>query len=177
MHHTAELVRSILRWAITILSADDVADKRIPGPRLSQFCLGQMMSRTDMQTSTAIAREIAAIERRGASDEYVESLIVCIRASWGATTPVRQRRGAREGSRMHADRLLEALRRFGTEEERRLLEIGSAATSWKKTELFLPGRVWQSVQDDFERIGKKFYLKESMTVDNAAEYVTSIVRR
>ena len=174
MQASAELVRSLVRWAIAIVSSEDSGDKRIPGPRLSQFCLGNMMCRTDTQTSVAIAREIAAIERRGSSEEYLESLVACIRASWGAVPVERTRRGAREGSIARARDLLSALQRFGTEEDRRLLELCSVATSWKKTELYFPGRVWQSLRDDFSRVGNTFYNKEKMTVDAVAEYIAQI---
>ena len=176
MRISSELVRSLLRWSLAIASSDDVSDKRVPGPRLSQFCLGRMMCRTDTQTSLAIAREIATIERRGASDEYMESLVACIRSSWGATPTARARRGVQESSAAKADDLLAALRRFGTEADRRLLELCSVATSWKKTELFFPGRAWESLRDDFDNVGNRFYNKEKMTVDSVAEYIASIAK-
>lgn len=177
MHATAELVRSVLRWSLAVVQVEESRGGSIPGPRLSQFMLGNLLTRTDRATCVAIAREIVEIEKSDADDQYLEALVACIRASWGNNTPTRVRRTGKEDTVMHASSMVTALRRFSVGSDRDLLEVCSVAKTWRQTEGVFRGRDWSSIRDDFERLAKTFYLKESMTVCATAEYIMRIATK
>lgn len=176
MHATAELVRSVLRWSLTVVDHED-AQGHLPGPRLSQMCLGAMMSRADPVTAYAIAREIAEIEKAQVTDVYMESLISCIRAGWGQTTSGKTRRTGEEDTVMVASRMVSALKRFGRPADRDLIRTCCLVKTWKQVEKLMPGRVWSSIRDDFEKLARLFYLKESHTVCATAEFITQLSKK
>ena len=171
MNTTAEIVRSVLRWALSIVYLEDSTNGKFAGPRLSQFCLGNLLARTDPATCEAIAREIAVLEKADTDDKYVDSLISCIRASWGATSTTRVRRTGKEDSVMIASRLITAMRQFSSVMDREILETCSVAKTWKKTELYFAGRSWHSIRDDYESIAGRFYLKEKHTIVQTVNHI------
>ena len=177
MHATAELVRSVLRWSLTVVAHEEAAHGRFPGPRISQFCLGNLMSRTDPATAAAIAKEIAEIEKAEETDIYMDSLISCIRASWGQRAPGKPRRTGAEDTVMVASRMVSALRQFSNSQDRELMEVCCSVKTWKQAEGPLRGRVWSSIRDDFEKLSRRFYLKESHTVCVTAEFITQLSKR
>jgi hypothetical protein len=169
MRSEAEIVRSLLCWALGIMAADD-RSTRIPGPRLSQFRLGDLMVRSDEATSVAIAREIA---RLGTEDEMC-ALVAGIRSGWGEIARTRARRTGSEDSVKIATLLLYCLRLFGTKPQRDLLEMGSRVRTWSRMAELSPGRDWKSMRDDFEGYAVIFYHKERQTIVTASEYLTRI---
>ena len=175
MHSSAELVRSVLRWSITVVSLDPHNSHR--GPQLSQFCLGNLMSRADLATITAIAKEIAEIEKAEQTDVYMDSLATCIREQWGKPERIIVRRTGSEDSVMVASRLCTCLNKFGTVEQRSVLEVCCSVKTWKQAEKVFAGRMWYSIRDDFETIAKVFYNKESHTIRTTAEYITKISKK
>lgn len=177
MHTTAELVRSVLRWSLTVVAHEEAARGRFPGPRISQFCLGNLMSRTDPATAVAIAKEIAEIEKAEETDVYMDSLISCIRASWGQRAPGKPRRTEAEDTVMVASRMVSALRQFSTTSDRELMEVCCSVKTWTQAESALKGRVWSSIRDDFEKTARRFYLKERHTVCVTAEFITQLSKR
>ena len=177
MHATAELVRSVLRWSLTVVSHEESVRGKIPGPRMSQICLGNMMSRTDPVTAAAIAREIAEIEKAAVTDIYMSSLVACIRASWGQSTSGKTRRTGDEDTVMVASRAVSALNRFGNSADRDFVRTCCLTKTWKQTEHLMPGRIWSSIRDDFEKLARRFYLKESHTVCVTAEFITRLSKR
>ena len=174
MDSRAEVVMSILRWALNLVFLEESKSGGIPGPRLSQFSLGNMMSRSDIQTCEAIARDIAEIR---ATDEAVCSLMDQIRSQWGDVQKTKTRRSGNEDALTRAHALVSALRRSMSARECAVLEAGARAKSWKAAEVFLPGRLWESIRDDFEKHALVFYNREKPTILLVSDYHSAMYER
>jgi len=172
MHVHAELVKSVLRWSLSVVAREDLSGTRHAGPRLSQFCLGNLLARTDFETCAAIAKEIAELEKADQTDTYMASLRQCVRDSWGEKPRERVHRTGAEDAVWMASKMCTTLHNFSTERDQNLLETCSSAKSWKQTETVLKGRDWHSIRDDFEIVARRFYLKEQMTICEVAEFIT-----
>lgn len=168
MHPHAEIVRSVLNWSLRVVRGHEACGEELPGPRLAQISLGQLMCRTEIETIDAIAREI---QKTG---ESLDSIVACIRSAWGQEESVRHRTG-HEDSVLVASRLVSALRRFGRERDRDTIELACSLRTWKACEQVMPGRDWQSIRDDFESLARKFYAKESAAILDTVEYISKIV--
>lgn len=173
MHHHAELVRSVLRWALLLIAQEESSGgNHLPGPRISQFCLGNLLLRTDSETCLALARELAALEGIEENDVHLSALIHSIRNGWGGYERERTlRRTGTEDSIYKASYIITSLRNFSSNADRDLLENCAASKTWKGVEICYKGRLWSSIRDDFEKVARKFYLKESKMLCETAEYI------
>ena len=174
MQTSSELVRAIVRWAILLIAADG-RNSRLALPRLSQISLGRMMSRSDSQTTIAIALEIAAIERREPTELYLCALVSQIRSGWGETSSPPRRRG-REALVDRAELVMSALRRCGTRSDQTLVETCVMLRSWKQAEQIWHGRVWHSVRDDFDAAAHRFWLKEHRMLEETSDLIREHAR-
>ena len=177
MNVVPELIRSVLRWALSVVAHEQKQKPNFPGPKLSQFQLGDLMSRSDTATCEAIAREIAVVQKATSTDQSLDALVACIRASWGTPASSNTRRTGAEGTVLVASELVSRLLRFGTSREQYILEVGSICKTWKKTEVYLPGRDGLEVRREFEEIAVRFYNTEAHTVCKTAEFIVHLSKR
>ena len=171
MHKIAEIVRSVLRWSLTIVAIERRDNNKFPGPKISQFCLGHLLSRTDFETCEAIAHEISEIEKTENMDEHMLALIHAIRTNWGAMPSNKHYRVSTDDSIIIASEVCSTLKRFGTSSQRDLLEMGSVVRSWKKLESELPGHSWKIIRIDFERSARQLYNGNRELMCKAAEHI------
>ena len=176
MHGHAEIVRSILSWAIRIVDTDD---SRLPGPQLSQMQLGRMLSRADARTCHDIAREILVGLGREPTDERVQEMAIEIRRGWVASSAAGGRSASRRDSEavILASRATVAMRRYGRPDERHILEVGSTMKTWKSMEERFRGKPWFSIRDDFERAALGFWAREHGTLLEISEWLERLTRR
>jgi hypothetical protein len=175
MNHTAELVRIVLCWAFSVVADENSRGKHFPGPRISQFSLGDMLVRTDPTTVVAIAREIQQLQSSGSEDSQLGDLITCIRSSWGSTA-VSSRRTGEEDTVLMASRLVVRAMSVQPARHREILETVSRFRYISKACSVLGGRSPASLRDDFEVIAEKFYLRERGLICDVAEYIAVMAK-
>lgn len=160
MDHRAQLVRSVVSWALRVAAEDDTP---IQLPRLSQFQIGKMLCRTDPATCIALAEDI---HRDDATDEMVWRTARDIIDGFGEETPTRVVDDRQE----MALEIVRAMARSLRGEDLRLVDLGSRVRSWADLEDHFGGRVWFSLRDDFEQAAVKLYVAEEMLILIAADH-------
>lgn len=177
MNYIALLVRSVLRWSNDIISDNELKNEVHRGPKKPSSVLGRLMVRTDLQTSIAIAKEIAEIEKAEQTDTYMDSLIACIRANWGEPARKSDRRTGTEDSVINASRVITAVRQFSPVHQSEILDICGRHKKWTTCAEALRGRDVISLREDFDRIANKFYQKENHLICSTAEYIYQLSKR
>lgn len=161
MLQSAVTVRYVLGWSLRLVHQAESADVRVPSPRLAQMTLERMLSSSDSDTAADIIADYCdGVETR---DEVLETLL-----DMRSRRPARRRR---EFPGLDVARAsIARMQAYHRGEERRLLEQGSTMT-WRQLEAHWPGRVWQSLQDDYERLADRLYCREKVFICQASEFI------
>lgn len=170
MNMKAELVRSLMRWALCLIAKTESIREKLPGPRLSQMQLGRMMYRKDIATALALANDIGF-----RSDKDLTALIIEIRSGWGEDTRNQSRR--RDGYEDAYDiscMFVAELSRFLTEDQHRLLLYASTMTTWKALETAFPDRTWFELRAAYESLAITLHDRHLLTVHNMADFIIRI---
>lgn len=177
MNHIALLVRSVLRWSCDTISEHELRNEVHKGPKKPGSPLGHLMVRADFQTSVAIAKEIAEIEKVEQTDEYLDQLISCIRANWGEPARKSTRRTGTEDSVLIASRIVTAVKQFSPVSYSQILDTCGRYKKWTLCAEALRGRDVISLKQDFNKVANMFYQKEAHLICSTAEYIYQLSKR
>ena len=166
MDSRAELVRSLVRWALTILAAVESAQETIPGPRLCAIQLGRLMCRKDTATAISIAHDIGF-----RADKDLTILLNEIRNGWGEDSVPRVKRDKSSDAYDVSVKLIREVRSLLTEDQERLLLYGSRMKTWKALEIAFPERTWVELRTTFESLAIIVYQRHSYTLCETSDFI------
>jgi hypothetical protein len=167
MNLSAELVRSVVRWALVTIATVESARERVPGPRLSQMQLGRMMYRSDMATAIALAVDVGY-----RTDRDLLTLVTEIKTGWGQDERPRiVRRDGASDAYDAACSLLREIRPLLTEDQERLLTYACVMKTWKALESAFPGRSWSELRRTFETLSEQICDRHMLILSETAELI------
>lgn len=165
----AEMVRSVLGWAIRLQQEAESRGGRVALPGYATAPLNRMLARGDHLTAADI---IASYCPSLQTEEGVAEYLSWIRRDRRPSTIAR--RTEVPGLPL-AEKMIERMRAYAMGEDRRLLEQGSVMT-WKRLEDHWPGRVWFSLRDDYERLASRLYRAEKLFICQTSDFVVEMDR-
>ncbi len=171
------MVRSVLGWALRVVESHEAGPgNALPGPRLAQVRLGQLMSRSESETLIGLIEHIRAEELAQGLEpgKLDEELVAEIRGGWGQVLSPRYRAIMESRTLTMANDFCLAIRRHVRGDELKLLELGARLRTWKSLEDHFRGRDWQSIRDDFERHALRIYRAEKKITCDTSDFVVEV---
>ena len=175
MNKTLEIVRVLLRWSLNTVELVESRSGGIPGPRLAEFQLSRLVHRGQIETAMGIAEDIAGFTWDSGTDpsRLIDEVGNILRVASSSDRPARAtRRGPSHQAYWLAVELVRRVRVGRTPEQRRLLEQGARARSWKSLATdHWPGRDWMSLRDDYTRLAEDIWRREKNFLSHVAQSV------